>query len=69
MANKKPEAAKIQPKRSVLTLGLTPMAQYILKKTGKNPAMTVVKKTLFAQSYKAHEKIFLSMPYIYSSFT
>ena len=32
-----------------------PVAQYDLKNTGKNPAMTVVANAEFAQSYKAQD--------------
>lgn len=58
-ANKNPDVAKTHPRRSVVTVaGMSPL-QYFLKKIGKNPAMTVVKKTLLAKSYKAQDTIFL----------
>jgi hypothetical protein len=38
------------PSRKVLSVAGMPVAQYDLKKTGKNPAMTVVAKAELAQS-------------------
>jgi hypothetical protein len=38
----------------VLSVAATPAFQYCLKKTGKNPAITVVAKAELAQSYRAH---------------
>jgi|GEM_PF-4237879 len=38
------------PSSAVLSFTLAPWLQYILKKTGKNPAMTVVAKAELAQS-------------------
>ena len=43
-----------RPSCAVLTLGSVPWLQYCLKKSGKNPAMTVVAKAELAQSYIAH---------------
>ena len=63
MAIRNPVAASTQPKRSVLIETEASVFQYCLKKTGKNPATTVVKKTLFAQSYMHQETIFLFMIY------
>jgi len=40
----------VTPSRYVLSVATTPAFQYCLKKTGKNPAMTVVAKAEFAQS-------------------
>ena len=40
----------VKPSRAVLTTASEPAFQYSLKKTGKNPAMTVVANTEFAQS-------------------
>ena len=45
------------PSWAVLVTASAPALQYCLKKTGKNPAMTVVANTEFAQSYIAHERI------------
>ena len=45
------------PSWAVLVTASAPALQYCLKKTGKNPAMTVVANTEFAQSYSAQEKI------------
>jgi hypothetical protein len=39
-----------KPSREVLTVGSTPTLQNFWKKTGKNPASTVVKNAEFAQS-------------------
>jgi hypothetical protein len=41
------------PRRYVLSVATTPAFQYCLKNTGKKPAMTVVAKAEFAQSYNA----------------
>ena len=38
------------PSRNVLTAASVPTLQYCLKKTGKNPAMTVVANAELAQS-------------------
>jgi len=40
----------VTPSLYVLSVATTPAFQYCLKKTGKNPAMTVVAKAEFAQS-------------------
>jgi hypothetical protein len=45
------------PKKNVPCSVEEPTAQYAVKKTGKNPAITVVANALFAQSYQAHAKI------------
>ena len=37
----------------VVSVAVTPVLQNFWKKTGKNPAMTVVAKAEFAQSYSA----------------
>src|SRR5579864_4977514 len=42
------------PRRKVLSVAGTPAFQNCLKKSGKKPAMTVVAKEEFAQSYIAH---------------
>ena len=42
-----------RPSWAVLMLTSAPELQYCLKKIGKNPAMTVVAKAEFPQSYKA----------------
>jgi hypothetical protein len=50
------------PSWAVLMLTSAPKLQYFLKKTGKNPAMTVVAKAEFAQSYIAQpQTAFLSL--------
>ena len=69
IANNKPDRAKTQPKRSVLTIEATPSLQYFLKNNGKKPAITVVKKTLFAESYSAQDKIFLFIFLLCQDFT
>ncbi|MGD9320752.1 MAG: hypothetical protein PVH99_12335, partial [Desulfobacteraceae bacterium] len=43
------------PNRKVLVVTSTPVLQYCLKNTGKNPAMTLVAKAELAQSYKDQE--------------
>ena len=45
------------PNLAVLIVVSVPTLQNCLKNTGKNPAMTVVAKAEFAQSYRAHPKI------------
>ena len=40
----------VRPRRNVLSVATTPAFQYCLKKTGKNPAITVQAKAEFAQS-------------------
>lgn len=45
------------PRSAVLVLTSMPKLQYFLKKMGKNPAMTVVAKAEFAQSYIAHPQM------------
>ena len=47
------------PTTAVLSTGERSAAQKDLKKSGKNPAITVVAKAEFAQSYRAHEITFL----------
>jgi hypothetical protein len=42
------------PNRKVLSVAGTPAFQKFLKKSGKNPAMTVQANDEFAQSYMAH---------------
>src|SRR3981081_899561 len=44
------------PRRKVLSVAGTPAFQKFLKKSGKKPAMTVVAKEEFAQSYIAQPK-------------
>ena len=51
-----------RPSCAVLTLGSVPWLQYCLKKSGKNPAMTVVAKAELAQSYNAHPQTALRSP-------
>ena len=48
-----------KPKRKVLVVTPTSAFQYFLKNNGKKPAMTVVAKAEFAQSYRAQETTFL----------
>ena len=47
------------PKKNVLSVASKPPPQYCLNKRGKKPAITAVAYAEFAQSYMAHEKIFL----------
>ncbi len=52
-ATRSPAREFPNPSWAVLTLTSVPMLQYVLKKRGKNPAMTVVAKAELAQSYMA----------------
>jgi hypothetical protein len=47
------------PSRKVVVVTSTPVLQYCLKNTGKNPAITLVAKAELAQSYKDQEITFL----------
>ena len=53
IATAKPANALPIPSRAVLKLTSVPILQNCLKKTGKKPAITVVAKLEFAQSYMA----------------
>ena len=50
IASNRPAMPLAKPSREVLTVGSTPTLQNFWKKTGKNPASTVVKNAEFAQS-------------------
>src|SRR5688572_24385813 len=50
----KPAMPLALPSRSVVTVASAPALQYLLKKTGKNPAITVQANAELAQSYIAH---------------
>lgn len=45
------------PNLAVVSTFETPALQYAPKKIGKKPAITVVAKAEFAQSYMAHDQI------------
>ena len=49
----KPPMPLAMPSRNVLSVGSLPALQNCLKNTGKKPAITVVAKAEFAQSYRA----------------
>lgn len=52
-----------KPKYRVLELSSMPLPQYCLKKAGKKPAITVVAKAEFAQSYSAQAYMRLVFPF------
>ena len=53
------------PRYQVLTVTSLAVDQYCLKKIGKKPAITVVEKVLFAQSYRDQDIISLFFLNIY----
>ena len=56
-----------KPKYHVVTVTSAAVDQYCLKKIGKKPAITVVEKVLFAQSYSDQDNI--SFLLLYNIFT